>query len=403
MAGVPRQHTPPGPGIGASLAGFWSDIGPVLLRDMQTLPQRAGSALMQPVEALDRFGRTLMGQEGGYGMELDPSGRVVPSQQLFDDANLLGGMAMTGSVPIPKAPNSLGMFGGVMARTADKAALKKAQSMAEKGASREDIWNETGWFKGVDGKWRFEIDDSKATLTERAGAEFVPGDVIQGEAFNASAPDFMTHSALSDAYPFYNTMGVKSQWARGGSYAEHPSSLASGGKARIVRVDKLGTDARSTGLHEFQHAVQNHEGFATGGNRDTAFGSTDPAVRAALAEELDRLMQPMPYEQFASSVAFKGVPEAEVRRQYASMLKSLKAANRNVYDPISKAAQETAGSNVYKRLAGEVEARNVQTRKDMTPAERRAKAPWLTQDVPDPLQIVRFHAGAVARPTKLSA
>jgi hypothetical protein len=53
----------------------------------------------------------------------------------------------------------------------------------------------------------------------------------------------------------------------------------------------------------------------------------------------------------------------------------------------------------YKRLAGETEARNVQTRRDFTPAERRARRPWETQDVPDDQQIVRFAGGkAESRP-----
>jgi hypothetical protein len=45
---------------------------------------------------------------------------------------------------------------------------------------------------------------------------------------------------------------------------------------------------------------------------------------------------------------------------------------------------------LYRRSAGEAEARNVPYRKDLTPAERRAKASWETQDVPDDQQIVRF-------------
>jgi hypothetical protein len=60
---------------------------------------------------------------------------------------------------------------------------------------------------------------------------------------------------------------------------------------------------------------------------------------------------------------------------------------------LSEIAQEgdpEAAFKAYRRTAGETEARNVQTRMDMTAAERRAKAPWTTQDVPDDQQIVRF-------------
>jgi hypothetical protein len=43
----------------------------------------------------------------------------------------------------------------------------------------------------------------------------------------------------------------------------------------------------------------------------------------------------------------------------------------------------------YRRLAGEVEARNVQKRMDMDAATRRATPPWSTEDVPRDQQIVR--------------
>lgn len=46
--------------------------------------------------------------------------------------------------------------------------------------------------------------------------------------------------------------------------------------------------------------------------------------------------------------------------------------------------------HAYMVHAGEVEARAVQKRMDMTPAERRARAPWLDYDVPEDQQIVRM-------------
>ena len=56
-------------------------------------------------------------------------------------------------------------FAGERASTADKMKLATAKEMLENGADsetvrRETVRRETGWFKGYDGKWRFEIDDS---------------------------------------------------------------------------------------------------------------------------------------------------------------------------------------------------------------------------------------------------
>ena len=44
----------------------------------------------------------------------------------------------------------------------------------------------------------------------------------------------------------------------------------------------------------------------------------------------------------------------------------------------------------YLRMAGEAEARNVQKRQKMTPAQRRKTPPWETLDVPEDELIVKF-------------
>ena len=52
-------------------------------------------------------------------------------------------------------------MGGLKAETADKSALEKAMELEKDGTNSEKIRKETGWFKGYDGKWRFEIDNSE--------------------------------------------------------------------------------------------------------------------------------------------------------------------------------------------------------------------------------------------------
>ena len=56
------------------------------------------------------------------------------------------------------------MFGGCLAKTADLNALKKAERMQARGADQAAIWKKTGWFRGVDDKWRFEIPDDAITV-----------------------------------------------------------------------------------------------------------------------------------------------------------------------------------------------------------------------------------------------
>jgi len=98
-----------------------------------------------------------------------------PDPGLADNAaalsvDLIGGSGLVGAVP----ERAAGIFGGRLAQTADHAALGRAEDMARKGADRDAIWNDTGWFQGSDGKWRFEIPDN-AAATDRAVTHH-PGD-----------------------------------------------------------------------------------------------------------------------------------------------------------------------------------------------------------------------------------
>ncbi len=55
-------------------------------------------------------------------------------------------------------------FAGENAETADIERFETAKELEANGVSSEDIRKQTGWFKGQDEKWRFEINDSQAIL-----------------------------------------------------------------------------------------------------------------------------------------------------------------------------------------------------------------------------------------------
>ena len=77
-------------------------------------------------------------------------------------------LAAAGLVPGIPALSAL-TFAGRGARTADIPQLVRAQKMETARAPRDKIWQETGWGRGADGEWRFEIDDSKA-IVDPSGA-----------------------------------------------------------------------------------------------------------------------------------------------------------------------------------------------------------------------------------------
>ena len=82
-------------------------------------------------------------------------------------------------------------FAGIFAKNADNFKLDTAREMEESGeATQEQIRKETGWYRGYDGLWRFEIDDSKMKIKE---TNIVDGDTKLG--------DILEHSDLFAAYP----------------------------------------------------------------------------------------------------------------------------------------------------------------------------------------------------------
>ena len=115
---------------------------------------------------------------------------------------------------------------------------------------------------------------------------------------------------------------------------------------------------RSVLLHEIQHAIQNYEGFARGGSPKEA--RTMPEFEQALRQHMAANDGRMP-------------SWTEVQ-------------------PGSEQIEQEAAYQVYRRLAGEVEARNTQHRLGMSAAERRATPPTETADVPRGGQIVRVNS-----------
>lgn len=310
-------------------------------------------------------------------------------------------------------------FGGINAKTADLKLKGIAEQMEKAGAGRDQIWKETGWFKGVDGKWRFEIDDSRAgfnaatrkEVEQRGGRAQVgkgPDGVYLKTAFN--------HSEAKNAYPEYEWAGVKGEInpkaATRGAFRDSPYGEGQVAGRRIdFRAPNL-DEGRSVILHEGQHGIQSSEGFARGGSPEEQMAALKAQRQGDVAPIHDEMRDVLAsadrntYETWNEFVLARVNRDVERIGQIEDMLASTDTGKR-LLDLDWKARSIGSGSispdegfDAYRRLAGEVEARNVQTRRDFTPEERRARPPWTTQDVPDDQQIVRFNSGeARSEPT----
>jgi hypothetical protein len=296
-------------------------------------------------------------------------GETLTYGNVADTALDWGVMGAVGRAP----EGSLRIFAGRNAQTADNAALEAAQRMAGEGASRDEIWRNTGWFQGVDGQWRFEIDD--------AGSQMKPY-ASQQAGNSIDLDDGFSHLDLRRAYPeAFDATGVRMRYEEGAPGGYFRPRNPSGGTVRDyigVTGPQTGdmADTRSTTLHELQHYVQNREGFAQGASPENALSGGgevaqfDWARRAYEASQGDNdLLRELGFDVPASTATpnWDDLP----RRQQLEWL-------------------ERGRDRAYHHTAGEVEARNVENRLRLTPEQRRATPPWETQDVPDTDQIVRF-------------
>lgn len=276
-------------------------------------------------------------------------------------------------------------FAGENARTADRVGLENAKNIEAFGrdqvpdrfgnqpGSPEDTHIQTGWHRGADDKWRFEIDDSDARL--------VPSDSWEQPATDKGVPltDVLDHPSLIDAYPQLGDVQVKvddSIKSRGG-YDPTTNTIT---VRKSYRYPSEGADSlKSTLIHELQHVVQTEEGFARGGN-------SAEFVRPRV-EERDRLTG----RQAAIDKLLVDAPPGARRDQLLAERGKVSGhlREKGLADDQSI---KTGAFKDYQRLSGEVEARNTQSRLDLTAEERRATPPSETADTPREQQTVKFNS-----------
>lgn len=183
-------------------------------------------------------------------------------------------------------------YGGPKSKTANISLLDQAIQMENSGKDSEAIRQKTGWFRGVDGMWRFELDDSKmrfykATKQDIKNIEEYKNNKIrynglshiianntataeQQQRFKTAEKyikeyetskklsDYVSHPELFKAYPqlkevnfYFDTISAK------GAY--YPDS-----NAIVINPTLSQAEQRESVIHEIQHAIQHIEGFADG-------------------------------------------------------------------------------------------------------------------------------------------
>lgn len=237
--------------------------------------------------------------------------------------------------------------------------LSVAKDMEKNKKKAKAIKAATGWERGADGKWRYEMPD----VVLRDPKEWVNNKTLTLSDIVEKPNDlFKEYPELFDAYPKLKDVKIQKGRAKmGGSYYDNTITLNLGGIREAIKYDldihyKIATRLlKRTLVHEVQHYIQHEEGFAKGGS--------EQFVRDAIKDEFEKVIKQI-----------RGL-RAEGKEDEAKALAERNKALYNAY------ANEKDSYKNYKSLSGEVEARNVSARLNMTPEERRKTLAESTEDV----------------------
>lgn len=249
--------------------------------------------------------------------------------------------------------------------------LSVAKDMEKNKKKAKAIKAATGWERGADGKWRYEMPD----VVLRDPKEWVNKKTLTLSDIVEKPNDlFKEYPELFDAYPELKDMKIlKGRAKSGGVFYNNAITLNLGDIREAIKYDmdthyKLANNSlKKTLVHEIQHYIQEQEGFAQGGNSEMIVDKNALDAIAKLRAEKDAVAK----EFYAMS------PEEQQRRKYEI---------NNRYNDLTKQIERLEkssriGYDGYNRLSGEVEARNVSARLNMTPEERRKTLAESTEDV----------------------
>ncbi len=320
-------------------------------------------------------------------------------------------------------------FGGENAQRADLDALDRAKELERRGVAMETIFRETGWFQGTDGKWRFEIDDSGmeysrwgdlnrsdraeyARFRELEG-KFIDGTITQEEQTELRQlldqghgpgraeeqqtlrlADFLRHDELYQNYPQLRQAALRFADLPEGTHGSYNT-----GTNTITLNNSLRDAPEDTLVHEIQHAIQSAEGFSGGSSPEywaRREYETGDLVSNRLQQEYDQILNGLGREDQNKYIRYTEL-ERELERLFLADSNTeagrrydrLEAEQDAIYEELypnawfrqlldlSHRMEDTAGEyrRMYENTAGEIEARDVTARRQLTPEQRRQTMP----------------------------
>ena len=377
---------------------------------------------------IDCFGQTASQYHTEAVRAIDGGSGAIPAQEAQRASSAIQKETSAASER-KTGPPARFSYAGRNANGANLESLREAQEMQAAGADMESIRKATGWHEGMDGKWRWEIDDSKMEYHRAGDALFgrnhpeyaeqqrLEQKMLYGELTdteqarlraltetwgrernrlservergNARLEDVLDHEELFRAYPqLRHVRVVFDETPKGvlGSFSAEGNQITISEELRDAPQDVL--------IHEIQHAIQNAEGFARGSNRqywEEKLTNGDEIQSKGFQEAREKLIQFQLDEANEEVLALRDrlekagelddgfreydrIWEEAERRGLDKKINEYYDLRENYYDQLHK-PQRSVPSELYYNTAGEIEARDAANRRPMSSETRKRIKP----------------------------
>ena len=377
---------------------------------------------------IDCFGQTASQYHTEAVRAIDGGSGAIPAQEAQRASSAIQKETSAASER-KTGPPARFSYAGRNANGANLESLREAQEMQAAGADMESIRKATGWHEGMDGKWRWEIDDSKMEYHRAGDALFgrnhpeyaeqqrleqkmLYGELTDAEQArlraltetwgrersrlservergNARLEDVLDHEELFRAYPqLRHVRVVFDETPKGvlGSFSAEGNQITISEELRDAPQDVL--------IHEIQHAIQNAEGFAKGSNRqywEEKLTNGDEIQSKGFQEAREKLIQFQLDEANEEVLALRDrlekagelddgfreydrIWEEAERRGLDKKINEYYDLRENYYDQLHK-PQRSVPSELYYNTAGEIEARDAANRRPMSSETRKRIKP----------------------------
>lgn len=299
--------------------------------------------------------------------------------------------------------------------------LAVAREMEKSGKDAGTIKAATGWERGADSKWRYETADFEyhpagdlgySRLLEKQSwhgeLENLLDRQIEGETLSEAEwkrfekltelaaglkeqdalreriylDDYVKDDEQFQAYPEMKRTRLE--------FVDLPSADYCGGYLhpdnRIVINISRTDDVRSVLAHEIQHAIQTMEGFARGSNPGEFKNTVENVILDIVRATDGRILEGGGFDNTPKGIFAaldRKVPYGTILRHYDYPLSLVaeKYGYENIFDLVNDIGRFKSGIQEYRSTAGEVEARNVESRLDFTSAQRRNTLAVSTEDI----------------------